>query len=33
MLRFPRAWLGDWRTTASRIERLIASLHPSPMAN
>jgi hypothetical protein len=33
MLRFPRAWLDDWRTTASRIERLIASINPAPMAN
>jgi hypothetical protein len=33
MLRFPRAWLKDWRATASRIERLIGSIHPSPLAN
>jgi hypothetical protein len=33
MLRFPRAWLKDWRATALRIERLIDSIHPSPLAN
>jgi hypothetical protein len=26
MLRFPRAWLGDWRTVAGSIDRLIARL-------
>lgn len=27
VVRFPRDWLGDWQTVASRIDRLIASLH------
>ena len=26
--RFPRDWLGDWRTVAHRIDRLIAGLRP-----
>jgi hypothetical protein len=28
VVRFPRDWLGDWRTVADKIERLIASLQP-----
>jgi hypothetical protein len=28
-VRFPRAWLDDWRTVAQGIDRLIADLHPS----
>jgi hypothetical protein len=28
--RFPRDWLGDWRMVASNLNRLIASLLPSP---
>ena len=27
--RFPRDWLGDWRDTATRIERLMAQLRPA----
>jgi hypothetical protein len=27
MLRFPRAWLSDWRAVAGGIDRLIARLH------
>jgi hypothetical protein len=27
-LRFPRAWLGDWRNVGSSFDRLIAQLHP-----
>lgn len=30
-LRFPREWLGDWRTVADGIDRLIASFRPQPM--
>jgi len=26
VVRFPRDWLGDWRTVAERVDRLIASL-------
>jgi hypothetical protein len=33
MLRFPRAWLKDWHTVGAGLERLIASLHPTPMVN
>lgn len=29
VLRFPRAWLTDWRMVAANIERLIARLRPS----
>ena len=29
VVRFPRDWLGDWRSVARNIERLIASLRPS----
>jgi hypothetical protein len=28
IIRFPREWLGDWRTVASGIERLIGTLKP-----
>ena len=28
MVRFPRAWLGDWRTVADGIDKLIARLRP-----
>jgi hypothetical protein len=28
VVRFPRDWLADWRTVATRIDRLIASLRP-----
>jgi hypothetical protein len=28
-VRFPRAWLDDWRAVALAIDRLIAGLHPS----
>jgi hypothetical protein len=28
-VRFPRDWLGDWRSVADGIDRLIASLRPS----
>jgi hypothetical protein len=28
VVRFPRDWLGDWRTVAAKITQLIASLHP-----
>lgn len=31
MVRFPRAWLSDWRKTAGGIDRLIASFRPTPM--
>jgi hypothetical protein len=31
MLRFPRAWLSDWRAVATGIERLIDSFKPAPM--
>jgi len=27
-IRFPRDWLGDWKTVASGIDRLIVRLHP-----
>jgi hypothetical protein len=27
-LRFPRAWLDDWRSVAAGIDRLMAQLHP-----
>jgi hypothetical protein len=30
-VRFPRAWLTDWRTTADGIDRLIASFKPTPV--
>jgi len=29
VVRFPRDWLADWRSVASNIDRLIASLRPS----
>jgi hypothetical protein len=29
-MRFPRAWLSDWRATADGIDRLIASFRPTP---
>jgi hypothetical protein len=29
-LRFPREWLGDWRTVADGLDRLIASFRPTP---
>jgi hypothetical protein len=29
VVRFPRDWLAEWQTVASRIDRLIASLHPA----
>jgi hypothetical protein len=29
-VRFPRQWLADWRTVANAIDRLIASLRPTP---
>ena len=29
-IRFPREWLVDWRALASRLDRLIAALHPNP---
>lgn len=29
-LRFPREWLGDWRSVADGIDRLIASFRPMP---
>jgi hypothetical protein len=32
-VRFPRAWLNDWRSTADRINRLIGSFRPTPMPN
>jgi hypothetical protein len=32
-LRFPRMLLKDWRTTASAVERLIASFRPAPMGD
>ena len=28
-VRFPRAWLDDWRTAADGIDRLIASFRPT----
>ncbi len=28
VVRFPRDWLSDWRTVATKIDRLIASLRP-----
>jgi hypothetical protein len=28
-LRFPRDWLGDWKSVAAGIDRLIARLHPN----
>jgi hypothetical protein len=28
--RFPRDWLGDWRTVKSNLERLIVQLRPHP---
>jgi len=28
-MRFPRAWLDDWRAVTQTIDRLIAGLHPS----
>jgi hypothetical protein len=28
-LRFPRAWLSDWRNTAAGFDRLVAQLHPA----
>jgi hypothetical protein len=30
-VRFPRAWLADWRSVAGGVERLIAGFHPAPM--
>ena len=29
-VRFPRAWLDDWRTAADGIDRLLASFRPAP---
>ena len=29
-LRFPREWLGDWRSVAEGIDRLIANFRPMP---
>jgi hypothetical protein len=29
LLRFPRDWLGDWRTVAANIEVLVATLRPA----
>ena len=31
MVRFPRAWLADWRTVADGIDRLIGGMKPAPM--
>jgi hypothetical protein len=28
-LRFPRAWLSDWRSVAAGFDRLVAQLHPA----
>ena len=28
-VRFPRDWLDDWRTVASKIDQLIANLRPN----
>ena len=30
-VRFPRAWLDDWRKVADGIDRLIAGFKPTPM--
>jgi hypothetical protein len=30
-VRFPRAWLDDWRSVADGIDRLIAGFRPTPM--
>ena len=30
-VRFPRAWLEDWRSVADGIDRLIAGFRPTPM--
>jgi hypothetical protein len=30
-VRFPRAWLDDWRTVADAVDRLIAGFRPTPM--
>ena len=27
-VRFPRDWLGDWRTVAGNVDRLVARLQP-----
>jgi hypothetical protein len=32
MVRFPRAWLDDWRAVADGIDRLIAGFRPTPMS-
>jgi hypothetical protein len=32
MVRFPRAWLEDWRAVADGIDRLIAGFRPTPMS-